>query len=85
MEVSAQGGVCPIACWDTHTPSSCELNHRQVKNITLPQTSFAGGNNIEPLEIVYFKSILVKAKFKAFFQFRHQWGGLSSLEIVIKI
>ena len=44
---------CPIACWDTHLLPHCMLGYTsplvnrmtdRCKNITFPQTSFAGGN-----------------------------------------
>ena len=36
---------CPIACWNTD-PSPVNRMTDRCKNITLPQTSVAGGNNI---------------------------------------
>ena len=35
---------CPIACLDTHIPMNRMTD--RCKNITLPQTSFAGGNYV---------------------------------------
>ena len=40
--VSAWGGY--KACWDTHPPLWTEFFTHANENITLPQTSFAGGN-----------------------------------------
>ena len=43
--VPAQRGVPDSgACWDTYTPPVNRMTDR-CKNITLPQTSFAAGNN----------------------------------------
>ena len=43
--VSAWGVYPSMQLGRQHPPSPHEQNHRQCKNITLPQTSFAGGNN----------------------------------------
>ena len=55
--VSAQGGVCPgvsaqegVTVWHLmhagiHPPATVDRMTDTCKNITLPQTSFAGGNN----------------------------------------
>ena len=37
---------CCKACWDTTTPLWTEFLTHATENITLPQTSFAGGNNV---------------------------------------
>ena len=34
---SAQGGVCPSACWDTHLPPWTEFLTHACENITFPQ------------------------------------------------
>ena len=46
----------PTVCWDTHSP--CEQNDWQtgVKNITLPQTSFAGGKNSSRTSMIKYSS-----------------------------
>ena len=37
--VSLPGGVCPSACWDTHTPPPVDRMTDRCKNIALPQLS----------------------------------------------
>ena len=39
------GHVTCKACWDTHPPLWTEFLTHAYENITLPQTSFAGGKN----------------------------------------
>ena len=42
------GGVCPSKQWGRPLPRVNRMTDR-CKNITLPQTLFAGGNNVEPM------------------------------------
>ena len=39
------GHVTCEACWDTHPPTPVDRTTDTCKNITLPQTTFADGNN----------------------------------------
>ena len=51
------------ACWDTTPPPVNRMSDR-CKNITLPQTSFAGGNNVSSMNAlpcqVYFKKTKIR-------------------------